>query len=236
MSETDNAMNEEKTAAPTLAQSVSSNAVLLALFALACTAVIAGTFLGTADRIADQKRAASLKALYQIVPQSSHDNDLLQDNSEFFASELGLRDAEKFYLAQRKGRSVAIIYPTIARDGYSGDIEMLVGINSDSDTIAGVRVLSHRETPGLGDKIEIRKSDWITGFEHRSLTAPHTSGWAVSVDGGEFDSFTGATITPRAVVNAVHRVLQYHESNEASIEHRIRVQTANLSQPVTSSE
>ena len=113
---------------------------------------------------------------------------------------------------------------------------MLVGVNTTSDNIAGVRVLAHRETPGLGDKIEIRKSDWISKFEGRSLTNPILEDWAVSVDGGAFDSFTGATITPRAVVNAVRRVLEYHANHEQAIEHRVRVQAANLSSPVTTSE
>ena len=111
---------------------------------------------------------------------------------------------------------VAVIIPAVAPDGYTGDIELIVGVNNDG-TVAGVRALAHRETPGLGDKVDIKKSDWIRGFEGRSLDNPKLEGWAVKRDKGEFDQFTGATITPRAVVAATLRVLQFAQANRTSL-------------------
>jgi electron transport complex protein RnfG len=111
---------------------------------------------------------------------------------------------------------VAVIIPVVAPDGYSGDIDLIVGINSDG-TIAGVRVLGHKETPGLGDKAELKKSNWVLGFNGRSLTNPTLDGWAVKKDKGVFDQFTGATITPRAVVAATLRALQFAEANRKTL-------------------
>jgi electron transport complex protein RnfG len=114
------------------------------------------------------------------------------------------------YRAYRNGRPVAVLGTPVAPDGYSGSIRLLIGLYADG-TLAGVRVLAHRETPGLGDFIEASRSDWILGFAGKSLHDPTASGWAVRKDGGVFDQFTGATITPRAVVKAVHRFLIYYE-------------------------
>ena len=109
-----------------------------------------------------------------------------------------------------------MIIPAVARDGYTGDIELIVGVNEDG-TIAGVRALAQRETPGLGDKVDLKKSDWMLGFNGRSLKNPTLSGWAVKKDNGVFDQFTGATITPRAVVAAILRVLQFAETNRETL-------------------
>jgi electron transport complex protein RnfG len=103
---------------------------------------------------------------------------------------------------------VGVILPATARDGYSGDIELLVGVTADGK-IAGARVVSHKETPGLGDGIDTRKSPWILSFDGRSLQAPLQPQWTVKKDGGAFDQFTGATVTPRAVVAAIRRTLEY---------------------------
>jgi Na+-translocating ferredoxin:NAD+ oxidoreductase subunit G len=111
---------------------------------------------------------------------------------------------------------VAVIIPVVAPDGYAGDIELLVGVNRDG-SIAGVRALRHSETPGRGDKIDSDKSDWVLGFAGRSLANPLLAGWAVQQDGGVFDQFTGATITPRAVVAAVLRALQFANDNRAAL-------------------
>ena len=197
-----------------LGKSISLNSVLLALFAVATTLLIAGTFLGTEDRIAEQKRLAEEKALLEIVPRNRHDNTMLDDTLAVgpAAEELGLRDDKSIYLARNQGDVVAAIIPAVAPDGYTGDIEMIVGVNRDG-SIAGVRVLAHKETPGLGDKVDIKKSDWIMDFDGRSLSDPTPEGWAVKRDKGVFDQFTGATITPRAVVKATLRVLQFAEAN-----------------------
>lgn len=199
-----------------LCQSITRNSVLLGLFAVVTTLLIAGTYLATRDTIADARRQAEEKALLQIVPDERHDNNMLDDTLTAHAGEggeggeggLGLRRDKAIYLARKAGRTVAVILPVTAPDGYSGAIEMIVGVNRDG-SVAGVRVLNHRETPGLGDKVERNKSDWILGFEGRSLDNPAPENWAVEKDGGVFDQFTGATITPRAVVAATRRALEY---------------------------
>jgi len=194
------------------AQSILRNSLLLAVFAAICTAIIAGTWLSNRERIAEQRRAAEQRALLQIAPAARHDNELLEDTLALGPGKLGLRSEKSIYLARRDGRVVTAILPATARDGYSGDIDMIIGVNADG-TVAGLRVLSHRETPGLGDKIDLSKSDWVRGFEGRSLGDPPPSRWAVKKDQGEFDQFTGATITPRAVVATVLRTLRYVGDN-----------------------
>jgi len=120
------------------------------------------------------------------------------------------------YRARKGGREIAVVFTVVAPDGYSGAIRMLVGIRADG-RLAGVRVVAHRETPGLGDKVEAHKSDWIRDFDNRSLRDPKADGWAVKKDGGVFDQFTGATITPRAVVAAVHSALRYYATHREAM-------------------
>jgi electron transport complex protein RnfG len=201
-----------------LGQSVTRNSLLLGLFAVCTTALIAGTFLMTKERIAEQKRLAEEKALLQVVPRSRHDNSMLDDTLPVsrHSTGLGLKEDRQVYLARQGGETVAAIIPAVAPDGYTGEIELIVGVNRDG-TVAGVRALAHRETPGLGDKVDIKKSDWIRSFEGRSLDNPTLEGWAVKKDKGVFDQFTGATITPRAVVAATLRVLQFAEANRTSL-------------------
>ena len=201
-----------------LGQSITRNSLLLALFAVCTTALIAGTFLLTKDDIALQKRLAEEKALLEIVPKSRHDNSMLDDTVDVGPRDagLGLREEKNIYIARKSGKVVAAIIPVVAPDGYTGDIDLIVGINSDG-TIAGVRALAHRETPGLGDKVDLKKSDWMLGFEGRSLTNPTLDGWAVKKDKGVFDQFTGATITPRAVVTATLRALQFAQANREAL-------------------
>lgn len=200
-----------------LRQSITKNAVLLGLFAIISTAIIAGTFIGTAPKIKANMREAEAKALLQIMPESTHDNSLLDDSQAVSDSELlGLREPRKLYIAKRAGRRVGVILPVTARDGYTGDIQLIVGIWEDG-SIAGVRVLSHRETPGLGDAVDRKKSDWIDGFQSRSLTDPREALWKVKKDGGVFDQFTGATITPRAVTRSVKNALLYFRENQQAL-------------------
>lgn len=198
-----------------LRQSVTRNSWLLALFAVTTTLLIAGTYLQTKDRIGAQKRLAEEKALLELVPRDRHDNSMLDDTIAVGPDSvgLGLEQEKRIYLARSGQQVVAAIIPVTAPDGYTGDIELIVGVNADG-SVAGVRALSHRETPGLGDKVDERKSDWILGFNGRSLNNPGLSGWAVKKDKGVFDQFTGATITPRAVVAATLRALQYADANK----------------------
>ncbi len=194
-----------------IVSSISKNSLLLAAFALVTTALLATTAYFTHDTIAKSEREAQQKALFEIVPLSRHDNDLLQDTlsvPESAWAGLGLKSGGDIYIARHRDETVAVIIPTVARDGYSGDIRLIVGVNSDG-SIAGVRVLDHHETPGLGDKIELKKSSWILNFNHKSAQSPTIAQWKVKKDGGDFDQFAGATITPRAVVGQIRRVLEF---------------------------
>lgn len=194
--------------------SIARNSILLGLFAVLTTNIIAGTYLGTRERIAQEQRKAEEKALLQIMPANTHDNSMLDDvivvSSE--APGLGLRGERKIFIARREGSAIGVIIPVLARDGYTGDIDLIVGIRVDG-SVAGVRVLAHKETPGLGDKVDLKKSDWVLGFKDTSLQAPEPELWKVKKDKGHFDQFTGATITPRAVVAAVKRALDYFAEN-----------------------
>jgi len=201
-----------------LGQSITRNSVLLALFAVCTTMLIAGTYLLTKDEISLQIRLAEERALLEIVPRSRHDNSMLDETLAVGPADagLGLRAEKRIYIARKSGEVVAAIIPAVAPDGYTGEIDLIVGINRDG-TVAGVRALNHRETPGLGDKVDIKKSDWILGFNWRSLSNPTVDGWAVKKDRGVFDEFTGATITPRAVVAAPLRALQFAQENRTAL-------------------
>ncbi|MCB1709391.1 MAG: electron transport complex subunit RsxG [Halioglobus sp.] len=201
-----------------LRESITRNSWLLAMFAVATTLLIAGTYLLTKERIGEQKRMAEEKALLEIVPRERHDNSMLDDIITVGPESQGLNLTEnkRIYRARRGDEVIAAIIPVRAPDGYTGDIDLIVGVNADG-SVAGVRALSHKETPGLGDKVDIRKSNWILGFDGHSLDNPAPAGWAVKKDKGVFDQFTGATITPRAVVAATLRALQYAQANSKTL-------------------
>jgi len=187
--------------------------VLLGLIALLGTALLAGVNALTHERILEQEKLRSLQQLNSVVAVASYNNDLLTDKIEI-SDESYFRHPEPVtvYRARMDDDPVAALMIVTAPDGYNGDIKILIAIDIDG-TILGVRVISHRETPGLGDPIEIERSDWILSFNYKSLLDPRDEGWTVRRDGGEFDQFTGATITPRAVVKAVHNTLLYFEAN-----------------------
>lgn len=195
-----------------LKQSMTTNAAVLTLFALVTAGTLAVTQITTREPIERAIRAASAKALLEIIPLDQHSNDLLVDTypiPKTYWSQLDLTQGGDVNLARTgDGKISAVIVPAVAPDGYSGPIKMLVGVNRDG-TIAGVRVTGHSETPGLGDKVELKKSDWILQFDGLSLKNPPPNEWKVQKDGGVFDQFTGATITPRAVVNEVRQVLEF---------------------------
>ncbi|MFT6791131.1 MAG: electron transport complex protein RnfG [Cellvibrionaceae bacterium] len=199
-----------------LSHSISKNSLLLFGFAIVAAGLLSATYQGTKDTIAEAERRAAEKALLEIIPASRIDNNLLLDTlkiPEFAAEQLGLSAEEEIHIARKNGEIIAVIVPAIAPDGYSGDVKMIVGVNANG-SIAGVRVLTHGETPGLGDKIDLKKSDWITSFKGKSLERPSPELWKVKKDGGAFDQFTGATITPRAVVKQVREVLEFVKANE----------------------
>jgi electron transport complex protein RnfG len=203
-----------------LVTSIRRHSVRLGIFAFGAALLLALVSNGTAQRIETQRLAAELEALNAVLPPSTHDNDLLADSfmiapdSPAFEQTalLGLSVPRPAYLATTGGQASGVILPLETADGYSGTIVLLVGLDANG-AITGVRTLQHTETPGLGDKIELRKSDWILSFDNRSLANTDTVLWRVKKDGGEFDQFVGATITPRAVVAAVYNALQFFEMN-----------------------
>jgi electron transport complex protein RnfG len=197
-------------------QSLITAAILL-LFALVGTAMVAFTYDTTRERIAANERATLLRKLHRLIPPESHDNALLQDTLQVQNQTLlGTAAPVTVYRARMHGEPVALVIAAVAPDGYSGTIRLLVGINVDG-SLSGVRVVAHRETPGLGDAIEEERSDWILGFTGKSLQNPPTQKWAVKKDGGAFDQLTGATITPRAVVKAVRRALLYYRDQKDAL-------------------
>jgi len=187
--------------------------LILGVFAIIGTALVALTYDNTRERIATSERAYLLRSLHALITPSIHNNDIFTDTVTVTSSLMGTNKPTVVYRARMDGKPVAAVLTPIAPDGYNGTIKLLVAVLYDG-TLAGVRVIAHRETPGLGDEIDEQRSDWILGFKGHSLQNPDKSGWAVKRDGGVFDQFTGATITPRAVVNAVHRSLQYYEQNK----------------------
>ena len=188
-------------------------ALMLAVFAIVATSLVSFTEINTREQIKENERQALLAALNELVDADSYDNDILADTIILPAiTELGTTEAIQIYRARKDEKPVATVLTSIAPDGYSGKIKLLVCINYDG-SLGGVRVIQHKETPGLGDKIESKKADWILAFKGLSLQNPSESKWKVKKDGGEFDQFTGATITPRAIVTAVKKALLYFEKN-----------------------
>ena len=195
---------------------ITKNAVILSLFAISTAAALAITNELTIGKVECNKQAALMASLNEVMPHDRHDNDLLADRITVSDPLLG-RNGHHIYRARQDGEPNGAVLEATAPDGYGGNIALIVGVDTQGK-VQGVRVVPpHNETPGLGDKIETKKSDWIYGFNGLSLGNPADAGWAVKKDGGQFDSFTGATITPRAVVGAVHRALQYFDANQAVV-------------------
>ena len=187
--------------------------LFLWLFAVAGTTLVALTEYASNDAIVANEKRVLLRNLHALLPPQELDNDLANDTMLLPPSPLlGTDEDTLVYRARLGGEPVAAILNSVAPNGYNGRIHLLVGIYVDG-SLAGVRVVKHAETPGLGDAIEVRKSPWITGFDGKSLDDPNTERWRVKRDGGEFDQFTGATITPRAVVAAVRNALLYYRDN-----------------------
>ena len=187
-------------------------ALLLGMFAVIGTSLVAFTYENTFERIAENERQALLKKLYKLIPPESINNDIVNDTVTV-SDHLRL-GAEKsvVYLGRYDDKPVAAVFVTVAPEGYSGTIKLLVAVKTDG-SLGGVRIVSHRETPGLGDKVEEEKSDWILQFAGKSLLEPQLSNWKVKRDGGYFDQFTGATITPRTIVKAVKNTLLYYRDH-----------------------
>ncbi len=192
-------------------------AFLLGLFSVVGTALVSWTYLQTQERIQANEKQELLSKLREIISAELFDNDLSADTVSVLSPLLlGEDRAVTAYRARKNGQAVAVILSATGRNGYNGKIKLLVGIFTDG-RIAGVRVVNHKETPGLGDGIELEKSDWVLGFDQHSLLNPGQSGWRVKKDGGDFDQLTGATITPRAIVTAVYDALRFYDGNQGSM-------------------
>lgn len=197
-----------------LIASIRKNSLGLGIFAVVTAGLIAVTNYVTVDKIADNIVTAQLAAFTEILPAHYFDNDLYNSKIELKADVLlGSEKSSNAYVAHLNGEFSAIIFETVAPGGYSGDLFLLVAIDK-SGTVTGTRIISHKETPGLGDKVDIKKSNWVTSFDNTSFNTLAPERWKVKKDGGDFDQFTGATITPRAVVNAVKNTLIYFEENK----------------------
>ena len=208
-------------------------AITMVAFALIGTALLAYVFNITREPIEKSEAEARMALFRQILPDEHNygnvknkdddhhaddDNDLLKNVVEIAPNALlGNKTSSKAYIAKQDHKLVAVILEAIAHDGYSGDIKLLIAIRADG-SISGVRVLTHKETPGLGDYIDIAHGNWIKLFDNQSVENLPLAQWKVKKDGGKFDYMVGATITPRAVVKAVAKSLQFFEQNKLMLE------------------
>lgn len=200
-----------------LFSSIRRNSLGLGIFAVLTAGLIAITHQFTEHTIQDNILDAQVAAFNDILPADLYDNDLITDTALLPADPLlGTEEETKIHIARKNGEITGIIFDTTAPRGYNGNLDMLVAIDING-VVTGSRVISHKETPGLGDKVDLKKSPWILSFANKSLSNPTIKGWDVKKDGGEFDQFTGATITPRAVVRAVKNTLIYFEQHKDAL-------------------
>jgi electron transport complex protein RnfG len=199
-----------------LARHMIRSALLLGLFGILGTGLVVLTYEGTADRIAEAEREFMLRSLNAVIPKKLYNNDIFNDYIKVNSPLLNAKEPSTIFRARKDGKPAALAIICVAPDGYVGPIKLIVGVDT-SGTVTGVRVLSQKETPGLGDAIEEKRSNWIHSFEGHSLQNPGLKGWQVKRDGGQFDQFTGATITPRAVVKAVRNALKYYQKTGDSL-------------------
>ena len=185
--------------------------LVLALFALLSILPVSSLQSLTRHKIEANLQAARLQSVTAVLDGIPFDNDILSDQVDEIPTS-GDINITSMYIARQQGLTVATVFEAITRKGYNGKIRLIVGISSSAE-LTGVRILEHQETPGLGDAIAITHSDWLLGFEKKSLGNPSINHWSVKKDGGDFDQLTGATISPRAVVNAVKQILIVYNEN-----------------------
>lgn len=194
---------------------IKKNGGILAIAALLSTGLVAITNALTADTIAEQQQKQLMLALNQVIPESKHDNLLYQSCTLINdKAALGTTEPQPLYIATLNEQPTALAFQAIAPDGYNGAIKVLIGTDMSGEVL-GVRVLEHNETPGLGDKVNLSVSDWVLSFNGKRVEEANDARWAVHKDGGQFDQFTGATITPRAVVNATRKAIWYVTQNRS---------------------
>lgn len=192
-------------------------AAALVGIAVVLAAVLVFVAAITRDKIARNDAAWIQQRLDTLVSAALHDNDMLADRIDIIAPDItGISEPVAVYRARKDGQPVAAVMHTVAPDGYRGPIELLIAINHDG-TLLGVQVIRHKETPGLGAVFETTRADWLPGFRGKSLTAPPQQRWTVRKDHGDFDEFTGATVTPRAIVKATRRSLELYNAQRQRI-------------------
>ena len=198
----------------TIIKHTSKTAITMIAFAFIGTILLAYIFEITRAPIEASEKAARLALFKQILPESAYDNDLLNEVVQITPNDmLGNRLPTEANIAKLNHQAAGVILEAVAHDGYSGDIKLLIAIRADG-IVSGVRVLAHKETPGLGDYIDITHGNWIKLFNEESLSKSPAKQWQVKKDGGKFDYMVGATITPRAIVKAVAKALQFFEMNK----------------------
>ena len=189
---------------------------LLAVVVLVTCSALAVAYQLTREPIRLALEQDMRQSFSRVLPAELHDNDLLTSEGQITAPWGELT----YYQATLEGQVTAVIFPLTAQ-GYAGRIQMLMAIRANGE-ISGVRVLVHQETPGLGDKIEEARDPWITYFSGKSLNNPVPAGWGVKKDGGDFDQFTGATITPRVIVAAIKRGLEFYQASQDQLLYPLR--------------
>ena len=193
---------------------ISTTATAMIIFSLAAATALSVFYFITKSPIDESDARAKRIFLNQVIPADLYDNNLVKDTISVEPSPLlGNKKNIDVYRAKKNNQVIAVIIEAVAPDGYSGEIKTLVGIDQE-DKILGVRVIAHKETPGLGDYIEIDKSQWIKNFNLKSLDKVSEKQWAVKKDGGDFDYISGATITPRAVIKSTYKCLLYSKENK----------------------
>ncbi len=193
-------------------------AAILFVFVIIFTGLLSSAYLWTKPAIEASENEEKMKLVDEVLPRSDYDNALLGDTLSLPpTAELGLSDPSTLYRARKNGQPVAVVVEAVAPDGYAGKIRLIIAVRADGQ-VAGVRVTRHKETPGLGDYIEVRKDKnkarpWITQFTGMSLALVSDIDWKLRKDGGRLDYHAGATVTPRAIAKAVHKAVRWIDSS-----------------------
>ena len=193
-------------------------AAILFVFVIIFTGLLSAAYLWTKPAIEASAAEEKMKLVNEVLPHSEYDNALLEDTLTLPpTAELGLSDASTIYRARQAGKPVALVFEAVAPDGYAGKVKLILAIRIDGQ-VAGVRVTQHKETPGLGDYVEVKKDKnkarpWITQFQGMALAQVADKEWKVKKDGGRIDYYAGATVTPRAVTKAVFKAVKWAEAN-----------------------
>jgi len=189
-------------------KTINKNALVLSIFALFCLLVIVAVQLATKDKIAQELQKAEFKNFSEIFAPLDINSEIVKLHCYLVSNEkwLGTTENQKTYVVEVQNKVIGTFINSVATDGYNGSIFFSVGLD-DANTIKGLRIISHKETPGLGDKIDIAKSNWVLSFNNKAIA--QNVDWNVKKQGGDFDAFTGATITPKAVIKAMERTLKH---------------------------